>query len=51
MCETGTRQRVAQHHVSLMMMMMMMTAIIIIIITYAYAFQVVCFPQVFPLKI
>jgi hypothetical protein len=45
-------QQVAQHHVSflMMMMMMMMMTVIIIIIIYAYAFQLVCFPQVFPLK-
>jgi heme/copper-type cytochrome/quinol oxidase subunit 2 len=49
MCETETGQQVAQHHVSLMIMTVIIIIIIIIII-YAYAFQVVCFPQVFPLK-
>jgi hypothetical protein len=35
----------AQHHVSFMMM-----TVIIIIINYAYAYQIVYFPQVFQLK-
>ena len=57
MCETGTSQNVVQHYVSLMMMIISITIIIIntiiiiIIIIYAYAFQVVCFPQVFPLNL